>query len=96
MCDQVIDTLRQFNDFTFTAEFEIDLVISRRGLIHGLSEIKQGFHHLVRQHKADPNAQEKGESRNYTEHPFRTIKEISGVLVILLNTSPASAFQFGR
>src|ERR1700687_1854551 len=92
MRDQVMDTLREFDDFTFTAEFEINPIISRRGVIHGFFEIKQGLHHLARQYKADPNAQQKGKQRNYAEHPFRTVEEMVGRPRDLVEHKPSFGF----
>lgn len=44
MSDQVTNTLREFDDFAFAPEFEINLVVSRRSVIHGFFEIEKGFH----------------------------------------------------
>ena len=74
MSDQITDTLREFENLAFTPEFEIDKIISRRGVVHGFSKIKQGFHPLARQHEADPYTEQQCEPRNYAQHPFRAMK----------------------
>ncbi len=49
MRDQQPDTVREFHDFAFALNVEIDFVVACGGMIDGFFQADQRFNHLLRE-----------------------------------------------
>jgi len=93
MRNEVADAPREINEFSLTLYFKLNFVISRDRVIYSRSEFEQRLYDLTGQHKTDPYAEQEGESRNNTEHPFSPVDKLPSPLTIIFDAGPASHFE---